>query len=214
MPFGWASNASGSMKLVRRRHCVGSSLAGCATSSGRRRFAGDTIGVVSPSWGGAGLLADRFERGLVALESLGYEVRVMPNARKVADGGRDWVAGSIADRVSDLHAAFRDSAIRCVLSAIGGNHSAELLQQLDFELLAAHPTLFCGYSDTTSLLLALHARIGLVTVYGPALLPEFGEMGGPDAEVVKQFTRLTGEPRAHRAAASRPLAGEREPRDK
>jgi muramoyltetrapeptide carboxypeptidase len=30
-----------------------------------------------------------------------------------------------------------------------------------------------------------------VTVYGPALLPEFGEIGGPDSEVVDQFERVT-----------------------
>jgi len=47
-------------------------------------------------------------------------------------------------------------------------------------------------SDTTTLLQAIHERTGLVTFYGPALLLEFGEMGGPDREVVEHFQRVTG----------------------
>ena len=41
---------------------------------------GDMVAVVSTSWGGAGLLAERFHRGVEALASLGYKVRIMPHA--------------------------------------------------------------------------------------------------------------------------------------
>jgi muramoyltetrapeptide carboxypeptidase len=152
---------------------------------------GDTIAVVSTSWGGAGLLRERFERGVDALGKLGYGIKVMKNARAVSDGVRDWLAGSRDKRLADLHDAFADPEVRCILSAIGGNHSAHLLEGLDLDLIREHPKLLCGYSDTTTLLLALYARTGLVTVYGPALLPEFGEIGGPDPEVVDQFERVT-----------------------
>jgi muramoyltetrapeptide carboxypeptidase len=152
---------------------------------------GDTIAIVSTSWGGPGLLRERFERGIDALGKLGYRTRVMKNARAVSDGVRDWLAGSRDQRLADLHDAFEDPEVQCVLSAIGGNHSAQLLEGLDLDLIREHPKLFCGYSDTTTLLLALHGRTGLVTVYGPALLPEFGEIGGPGAEVVDWFERVT-----------------------
>jgi muramoyltetrapeptide carboxypeptidase len=152
---------------------------------------GDTVAIVSTSWGGAGLLRERFERGVDALGKLGYRVKVMSNARAVSDGVRDWLAGGRDEPLADLHDAFADPEVRCVLSAIGGNHSAHLLEGLDVELIREHPKLVCGYSGTTTLLLALHARTGLVTIYGPALLPEFGEIGGPDPEVVDWFERLT-----------------------
>jgi muramoyltetrapeptide carboxypeptidase len=155
---------------------------------------GDTIAIVSTSWGGAGLLPERFQRAVGALESLDYEVRVMPNAEGVSDGVRDFVSGSVEERLADLHAAFADRSIRGVLSAIGGNHCAQLLADLDFDLVAANPKVFCGYSDTTTLLHAIHARTGLVTMYGAAAIPEFGEVGGPDAEVVEQFQRVVGRP--------------------
>jgi muramoyltetrapeptide carboxypeptidase len=153
---------------------------------------GDTVAVVSTSWGGAGLLAERFQRGVLALASLGYKVRVMPRALGTTDGVREWVSGTREERLQDLHAAFEDPEVTCVLSAIGGDHSAHMLEGIDFEMIRSNPKVFCGYSDTTTLLQAVHTRTDLVTFYGPALLPEFGEIGGPDHEVVEQFQRVTG----------------------
>jgi muramoyltetrapeptide carboxypeptidase len=153
---------------------------------------GDTVAVVSTSWGGAGLLAERFHRGVQALESLGYKVRVMPHALGTTDEVRGWVSGTREERLQDLHAAFEDPEVKCVLSAIGGDHSAQLLEGVDFETIRSNPKVFCGYSDTTTLLQAVHERTDLVTFYGPALLPEFGEIGGPDREVVEHFQRVVG----------------------
>jgi len=153
---------------------------------------GDTIAIVSTSWGGAGLLPERFGRAVGALKALGYAVRVMPYAEGVSDGVRDFVSGSVEERLADVHGAFADPSVRGVLSAIGGDHCAQLLSGLDFELIAANPKVFCGYSDTTTLLHAIHARTGLVTMYGAAAIPEFGEVGGPDDVVVDQFQRVVG----------------------
>lgn len=40
----------------------------------------------------------------------------------------------------------------------------------------AHPKVVIGYSDTTALLLAIYAKIGLITFYGPAVASSFGEL--------------------------------------
>ena len=45
---------------------------------------GDTIGIVSPSWGGAGQFPHRVERGVKHLESLGFTVKIAPHALKPA----------------------------------------------------------------------------------------------------------------------------------
>ncbi|MGH3354639.1 MAG: S66 peptidase family protein [Nocardioidaceae bacterium] len=155
---------------------------------------GATIAVVSTSWQGLAALPARADRAVSALQRLGYQVRLMPHARDDGDGFRDWVAGTAQSRAADLHQAFADPEVGLVLSAIGGNHSAHLLEHLDLDLVAANPKPLCGYSDTTTLLHAIHARTGLVTFYGPALLPEFGEIGGPDAEVVEHFLAMLTQP--------------------
>ncbi len=73
----------------------------------------------------------------------------------------------IASRVEDLHAAFADPAVAGVLTVIGGFNANELLPHLDFDLIAANPRVFCGYSDITALQSAMLARAGLVTYNGP-----------------------------------------------
>ena len=128
------------------------------------------------------------------MAALGFEPVLMPNAGGGGDGVRSWVSASVADRVADLHQAFSDPSIAGVLSVIGGDHCAQMISEVDFALIEANPKVFCGYSDTTSLLHAIHARTGLVTFYGPALVPEFGEPEGPDQEVVDHWVRVTGDP--------------------
>ncbi|MFT4109850.1 S66 family peptidase [Propionicimonas sp.] len=73
----------------------------------------------------------------------------------------------VRSRLSDLHAAFADPAVDGVLTVIGGFNSNELLPMIDYDLIAAHPKVLCGYSDITALQNALLARSGLVTYSGP-----------------------------------------------
>lgn len=89
-----------------------------------------------------------------------------------------------------MHAAFADPAVDAVIYAIGGRHSAQLLSALDFGLIADNPKVLCGYSDATTLLSAVHQQTGLVTFYGPALIPQFGELPEPYPETVEHFTRV------------------------
>ncbi len=74
---------------------------------------------------------------------------------------------SAAARVADLHAAFADDSVDGIMTVIGGFLSNQLLPHLDFDLIAAHPKVFCGYSDITAPANAIHAMTGLVTYVGP-----------------------------------------------
>ncbi|MFF3672957.1 LD-carboxypeptidase [Streptomyces sp. NPDC002120] len=150
---------------------------------------GDTIAVVSPAGPAASFLLNEVDRGIRALERLGFKVRMMPNAQ----GAHRWTSGSIQERLSDLHQAFSDPTVHGVLYSIGGLHSAQLLSGLDMGLIAANPKVFCGYSDATSLLSAVQQATGLVTFYGPALIPQFGELPEPYPETMEHFLRVTTE---------------------
>ena len=132
---------------------------------------GDTVAIVSPSFGAVGLWPHRVERATAYLEELGLEVRLMPNAAR----HESWVSAPPEDRAADLHGAFLDDDIAVVLVGIGGNHSNQLLPLLDFDLIREHPKVFQGYSDMTVLHWAIAQRAGLATFHGPALVPELGE---------------------------------------
>lgn len=153
---------------------------------------GDTVAVVSPSCPGAAFLHNEMRRGVQALRDMGFQARLMPNAQ----GRSGWVSGSVQQRLDDLHQAFLDPTVGAVLYSMGGNHSAQLLQGLDFDLIAAHPKVFCGYSDATTLLTAVSETTGLVTFYGPALIPQFGELPVPYPETVEHFLRVVTRPEA------------------
>lgn len=70
---------------------------------------------------------------------------------------------------------FLDPAIDGIMTTIGGSCSISVIEYLDFSAIAQHPKVFCGYSDITSLHMALMVKAGLRTFYGPALVPSFGE---------------------------------------
>jgi len=79
----------------------------------------------------------------------------------------DFDSASVASRVADLHAAFADPEVAGILTVIGGTNSNELLPYLDWDLIATHPKIFCGYSDITAVQNAILACTGLVTYSGP-----------------------------------------------
>lgn len=79
----------------------------------------------------------------------------------------DFDSSTITSRVEDLHAAFADPNVNAVLTVIGGFNSNEILPYLDWDLIAANPKIFCGFSDITALQNAILARTGLITYTGP-----------------------------------------------
>ncbi|HEU4488455.1 MAG TPA: LD-carboxypeptidase, partial [Actinomycetota bacterium] len=127
---------------------------------------GDTVAVVSPSFGAVGAWPHRAERGRGYLESLGLEVRMMPHAER-ADS---WISASAEERAEDLHEAFADDSITVVLCSIGGNHSNQVLPYLDYEVVRDHPKIFHAYSDVTVLAWAFARHAGLRSFYGPPLV--------------------------------------------
>lgn len=132
---------------------------------------GDTIGVISPSWGGAGLYPERCEAARRQLQALGFELRFARHARNQ----RGYVSDTPEHRASDVHELFADPGVAAIVAAIGGDHSCQLLPHLDFALIRSNPKVFMGFSDVTVLNVALWQQTGLVTFNGPALLPDFGE---------------------------------------
>lgn len=136
--------------------------------------AGAMLAVVSPA---GSPNPEKVAAGVAALQALGYRTRLMPHA---LDRGPLNYAGTLADRLGDLHAAFADREVDGILCTRGGWGSAELLPYLDRALIAANPKVFCGYSDITSLHLWLLNETGLKTFYGPMVAADFSKVEGVD----------------------------------
>src|SRR5437899_3185526 len=124
---------------------------------------GDEIGIVSP----ASPPADPkiIDRGVEALEGLGFRVSLAPNVRN----RWGFLAGSDRDRAADLMGMFADSQVKAILCVRGGYGTARLLHLLDYRLVRMNPKILIGYSYITSLHCALLKRSNLVTFHGPTL---------------------------------------------
>lgn len=125
-------------------------------------------------WGGPAEFPARYEAGKRQLEdALQVEVVEMPHT--LADA--DWLADHPEARADDLHRALRDPDVQGLVSTIGGDDGIRVLPHLDLELIADHPKVLLGYSDTTTIQMAF-LQAGVVSFYGPAIMAGFGENAG------------------------------------
>jgi muramoyltetrapeptide carboxypeptidase len=128
---------------------------------------GDTVGLITPSTFVSD--PDRLALAERTIRYFGLKMKMGANVSKRSG----YLGGSIEERLDDLHAMFRDPEVRAVFAIRGGYGSAQLLDRVDYTLIAANPKIFLGYSDITALHLAIHRKTGLTTFHGPVTLSRF-----------------------------------------
>jgi muramoyltetrapeptide carboxypeptidase len=121
---------------------------------------GDLIGLIAPS----GHTTDAaIAKAVGRIESLGFKVALAPHLGAMFGN----YAGTVEERLADLHGMFRDPDIKALWCIRGGSGAISLLNHIDYALVRAHPKILLGYSDITALHLALLRHAGLVTFHGP-----------------------------------------------
>lgn len=121
---------------------------------------GDTIGLINPS---SPIDREDLDYTQKQLSSLGLNVKL--GAHVLDEYG--YLAGSDADRATDVNAMFADPQVQGILTLRGGWGSSRILPLLDYDRIRSQPKILMGYSDITSLLLAIYARSGIITFHGP-----------------------------------------------
>jgi muramoyltetrapeptide carboxypeptidase len=121
---------------------------------------GDVVGLVAPG----GYTTDAaIEQAVRHIEALGLRAKQGTYLREVWGN----YGGTVAARIADLHAMFRDPEVKAIWAIRGGSGCISLLRHLDYRLIRTHPKILLGYSDITALHLAIHRHAGLVTFHGP-----------------------------------------------
>ncbi len=124
---------------------------------------GDTILLTAPS---SPLSADQpVEAVAEAVEKLGFRVRIGDSCRSSTPRG--YAAAPPELRAGDINRGFLDPDIAAIWCVRGGSTAWQLPPLLDYAAIAAHPKAFIGFSDVTTLHLAIQRRCGLVTFHGP-----------------------------------------------
>lgn len=127
---------------------------------------GDCIGVTAPSSGVEPRFRRRFEVAIGSLRDRGYDV-VLGECL----GTPSVVSAPKEERAAELTGMLADPVIRAVVPPWGGELAIDLLDQLDWDALAAaEPTWLVGYSDLSTLMLPVTTRLGWATLHGSNLM--------------------------------------------
>jgi muramoyltetrapeptide carboxypeptidase len=135
---------------------------------------GDTVGIVAPA---SNLTRADLDAGCEALRRAGYRPVYLDSILE----NDLYFAGSADRRARELVEMFVRDDVRAIVSARGGYGANYLLPTLDLEKIKAHPKIFVGYSDITSLMTYLVDAAGLVCFHGPMAAKDWAHEGGVDS---------------------------------
>jgi muramoyltetrapeptide carboxypeptidase len=134
---------------------------------------GDTVGVIAPA---SNIQRADMQAGCSALERAGYRPFYLDSILE-----QDlYFAGSVERRVRELEHMFAREDVRAIVCARGGYGANYLLTELDLKKIRAHPKIFVGYSDITSLLTWFADAGGFVTFHGPMVATDWAHADGVD----------------------------------
>jgi muramoyltetrapeptide carboxypeptidase LdcA involved in peptidoglycan recycling len=132
---------------------------------------GDTVAIVSPSWGGPSVFPHIYENGLKVLEEWGLKIKEFSTAKMDAS----FLRSNPQVRANDINAAFADPKVKAVFASIGGDDSVRILPFLDKKVIAENIKILMGHSDTSTLHVFANLQ-ELVTFYGPSIMAGFSQM--------------------------------------
>jgi muramoyltetrapeptide carboxypeptidase len=134
---------------------------------------GDTIGIIAPA---SNIKRESLDAGCDTLRKLGYKPFYLDSILE-----KDlYFAGSVERRARELDEMFTRDDVRAIVCARGGYGTNYLLDTLHLENIKAHPKIFVGYSDITTLLTYILDSVGLVTFHGPMVAKDFARLDGAD----------------------------------
>jgi muramoyltetrapeptide carboxypeptidase len=131
---------------------------------------GDIVAVAALSGGLEEGEASLFERGVDAIEQMGFEVRVSP----LVDPDRRWWWASPPVVAEEFNRLLRDPEVRAIFALTGGRMALSYLDLINLDAVRADPKPLLGFSDISTLHLALYARTGLVSLHSDLVTHGFG----------------------------------------
>jgi len=127
----------------------------------KRLNKGDLIALTAP----AGAIFNAKHISKIEKRLIGLGFRVLKGETLYQQNG--FLAGTDEFRAQELHTLFKNKSVKAVIAMRGGWGCSRLLDKLDFDLIKRNPKILMGYSDITSLLIAIQEKTGLITYHGP-----------------------------------------------
>ncbi len=140
---------------------AGTPVAGKWHIKPKRLNKGDTIAITSPA--GAVWDEKQIETFSNILKGLGFKIVL----GKTLTEKYGYFSGTDEFRAKELNDFFADKNIKGIFCMKGGWGCARVLDKLKYDVITANPKVLIGFSDITTLLVAIFAKTGLVTFHGP-----------------------------------------------
>lgn len=131
-----------------------------ATRKPKRLRVGSVVGLITPA---SQVSSSDVNEVAAKLRGMGLKVKF---GEHVLDQ-YGYLGGQDHDRAADVNNMFADPEVDAILAVRGGWGCTRLFSFLDFDLIRQNPKIIMGYSDITSLLIAIYTRSNLVTFHGP-----------------------------------------------
>ncbi len=135
----------------------------------KRLQKGDTVQLITPSHA---ISKEQLRFAKERIQALGLKVKI--SGTILDEYG--YFAGTIDSRAKEINQAFLDPEVKAIIAVRGGSGLSQLLNKLDYSAIKKNPKIVLGYSDLTSLLVAINKETNLVTFHGPMAAykwPEF-----------------------------------------
>lgn len=120
---------------------------------------GDRVRLVSPA-------STPTRKGVSACVKVLEEWGLKPEVGQHAFDTLGYLAGTDEDRLADLNDAIRDPGVKAIFTTRGGKGAYRIADGLDFEALRANPKPFIGFSDNTSIALAIWNHCRIPSIHG------------------------------------------------
>ena len=127
------------------------------------------------------------QQAVQRLDGLGFKVKLDASCSR----RYGYLSGTDEERAVALMNAFADDEVDGIWCIKGGYGCIRMLNLIDWDMIAAHPKAFIGFSDITTLHTVLHERCGLCTFHGP--MPKSNPMA-PGATTDSLMHALAGQP--------------------
>lgn len=129
---------------------------------------GDLIGVIAPS--SPINNSEKINNAVKYFEAQGYPVLL----GKSVFSEKGYLAGDDDLRLNDFHSMFANKNVKAIICLRGGYGSIRFIDKINFKLIRSNPKIFVGFSDITTLQLAILEKAKLITFAGPMISTYFG----------------------------------------
>lgn len=130
---------------------------------------GQTIAMIAPA--GAIFSSRHIAKFRGILQGMGFKVHEGASLREK----HGYLAGTDDFRAKEFNDLIANPDIHGIIAMRGGWGCARILDKIDYSKIQENPKVIMGFSDLTSLLIAITAKTGLMTYHGPVGYSSWGD---------------------------------------